>query len=244
MVVQAQTEDIKTIFDIHHLLGYLVAGFLITVFVMIFYNRLIFFRERDVTQQSKQLIDQLSLIMTANKTEVWIYNVKQDLYKTLAGEKTSEATYSPFEFSQFYDREDFVELLKTMSKMREGVVSSKTLLVKGASFKSEANGEFQNFQRIYKITVSILRKGKSGFPVQILGTQRDITEEQKRIEQAQRTALRYQTIFDSSLVDMIFFDGEGTMLDINDKACESYFVKDRKAQTVPFPVQVLLTSRE
>ena len=229
MVVQAQTEDIKTIFDIHHLLGYLVAGFLITVFVMIFYNRLIFFRERDVTQQSKQLIDQLSLIMTANKTEVWIYNVKQDLYKTLAGEKTSEATYSPFEFSQFYDREDFVELLKTMSKMREGVVSSKTLLVKGASFKSEANGEFQNFQRIYKITVSILRKGKSGFPVQILGTQRDITEKQKRIEQAQRTALRYQTIFDSSLVDMIFFDGEGTLLDINDKACESYFVKDRKA---------------
>lgn len=229
MVVQAQTEDIKTIFDIHHLLGYLVAGFLITVFVMIFYNRLIFFRERDVTQQSKQLIDQLSLIMTANKTEVWIYNVKQDLYKTLAGEKTSEATYSPFEFSQFYDREDFVELLKTMSKMRESVVESKTLLVKGASFKSEANGEFQNFQRIYKITVSILRKGKSGFPVQILGTQRDITEEQKRIEQAQRTALRYQTIFDSSLVDMIFFDGEGTMLDINDKACESYFVKDRKA---------------
>ena len=118
-MVQAQTEDIKTIFDIHHLLGYLVAGFLITVFVMIFYNRLIFFRERDVTQQSKQLIDQLSLIMTANKTEVWIYNVKQDLYKTLAGEKTSEATYSPFEFSQFYDREDFVELLKTMSKMRQ-----------------------------------------------------------------------------------------------------------------------------
>ena len=116
-----------------------------------------------------------------------------------------------------------------MSKMRESVVESKTILVKGASFKSEANGEFQNFQRIYKITVSILRKGKSGFPVQILGTQRDITEEQKRIEQAQRTALRYQTIFDSSLVDMIFFDGEGTMLDINDKACESYFVKDRKA---------------
>ena len=59
-MVQAQTEDIKTIFDIHHLLGYLVAGFLITVFVMIFYNRLIFFRERDVTQQSKQLIDQHS----------------------------------------------------------------------------------------------------------------------------------------------------------------------------------------
>ena len=128
MVVQAQTEDIKTIFDIHHLLGYLVAGFLITVFVMIFYNRLIFFRERDVTQQSKQLIDQLSLIMTANKTEVWIYNVKQDLYKTLGGEKTSEATYSPFEFSQFYDREDFVELLKTMSKMRESVVESKTII--------------------------------------------------------------------------------------------------------------------
>ena len=222
----AQKENMETILDIHHILAYLVAGFLITVFVMIFYNRVIYFREREVTRKAKQLIAQLSLIMTANKTEAWTYDAKQDLYKLLTDQGTSETTYSPFEFSQFSDRDDFAELLKAMARIREGQRPSETIIVKSTPFKSETG---ENLQHIYEITITILRKGRSSFPLQLLGTQRDITEEQQRAEEAKRTTMRYQTLFDSSLVDMIYFDGEGRMLDINDKACESYFVKDRKA---------------
>lgn len=226
LAVMAQEENMETILDIHHILGYLVAAFLISVFVMIFYNRIIFFREREVTKQGKQLIAQLSLIMSSNKTEAWTYDAKHDLYKLLTDEGTSETTYTPFEFSQFYDRHDFAELLKVMAKVRERTTSSETIIVKSTPFKSETG---EDYQRIYEITITVLRQGKSGFPLQLLGTQRDITDEQKRTEEVKRTALRYQTLFDSSLVDMIYFDGEGTLLDINDKACESYFVKDRKA---------------
>lgn len=226
LAVMAQKENMETILDIHHILGYLVAAFLITVFVMIFYNRIIFFREREVMKQGKQLIAQLSLIMSSNKTEAWTYDAKHDLYKLLADEGTSETTYTSFEFSQFYDRDDFAKLLKVMAKVREKNTSSETIIVKSTPFKSETG---EDYQHVYEITITILRQGKSGFPLQLLGTQRDITDEQKRTEEVKRSALRYQTLFDSSLVDMIYFDGEGTMIDINNKACESYFVKDRKA---------------
>ena len=226
MTLQAQEENMETILDIHHILGYLVAGFLITVFVMIFFNRVSYFHEREVTKQSRQLVDQLSLVMTANKTEVWTYDIKNDLFKLLADKGTSETTYTPFEFSQFYDRDDFTELLKVISKVKENVLPSKTIHMRGTSFKSDT-GEV--YPHTYEITITVLRRGKSGFPIQLIGTQRDITEDQKRAEEARRAALRYQTIFDSSLVDMIYFDGDGNLLDINDKACESYFVKDRKA---------------
>lgn len=226
LAVLAQKENMETILDIHHILGYLVAGFLIAVFVMIFYNRVIFFREREVTKKSKQLIAQLSLVMTSNKTEAWTYDAKHDLYKILTDQGTSEVTYTPFEFSQFYDRDDFAELLKVISKVRVRAVTSETIIVKSTSFKSETG---EDFQRICEITISVLRKDRSGVPILFLGTQHDITDEQKRAKEAKRTALRYQTVFESSLVDMVYFDGEGTMLDINDKACESYFVDDRKA---------------
>jgi len=222
----AQEENMETILDIHHILAYLVAAFLISVFVMIFFNRVIYYRERDVTKQGKQLIAQLSLVMTSNKTAAWTYDAKHDLYKIVAEQGTSETTYTPFEFSQFYDRNDFTELLKVMSKVRERMKPSETIIVRSTPIKSESG---KDYQHIYEITITVLRKGKSGFPLQLLGTQRDITDEQQRAEEAKRTALRYQTLFDSSLVDMVYFDGEGTMLDINDKACESYFIKDRKA---------------
>ena len=226
LAVMAQEENMETILDIHHILAYLVAAFLISVFVMIFFNRVIYYRERDVTKQGKQLIAQLSLVMTSNKTAAWTYDAKHDLYKIVAEQGTSETTYTPFEFSQFYDRNDFAELLKVMSKVRERITPSETIIVRSTPIKSESG---EDYQHIYEITITVLRKGKSGFPLQLLGTQRDITDEQQRAEEAKRTAMRYQTLFDSSLVDMVYFDGEGTMLDINDKACESYFIKDRKA---------------
>ena len=226
LTVMAQEENMETILDIHHILAYLVAAFLISVFVMIFFNRVIYYRERDVTKQGKQLIAQLSLVMTSNKTAAWTYDAKHDLYKIVAEQGTSETTYTPFEFSQFYDRNDFTELLKVMSKVRERMKPSETIIVRSTPIKSESG---EDYQHIYEITITVLRKGKSGFPLQLLGTQRDITDEQQRAEDAKRTAMRYQTLFDSSLVDMVYFDGEGTMLDINDKACESYFIKDRKA---------------
>ena len=226
LAVMAQEENMETILDIHHILAYLVAAFLISVFVMIFFNRVIYYRERDVTKQGKQLIAQLSLVMTSNKTEAWTYDAKHDLYKMVAEQGTSETTYTPFEFSQFYDRNDFAELLKVMARVRERTVPSETINVRSTPIKSESG---EDYQHTYEITITVLRKGKSGFPLQLLGTQRDITDEQQRAEDAKRTAMRYQTLFDSSLVDMVYFDGEGTMLDINDKACESYFVKDRKA---------------
>ena len=45
LTAHAQAENMETILDIHHILAYLVATFLISVFVMVFSNRLIYYRE-------------------------------------------------------------------------------------------------------------------------------------------------------------------------------------------------------
>ena len=124
LTAQAQQENMDTILDIHHILAYLVATFMISVFVMVFYNRLIYFKEKDVTKESKRLIAQLSLIMDANKTETWTYNVENDFFTVLSEDETKDLTYLPIDFSQAYDREDFYALQMAINaiKNHNGVI--------------------------------------------------------------------------------------------------------------------------
>lgn len=224
LTAQAQQENMDTILDIHHILAYLVATFLISVFVMGFYNRLIYFREKDVTMESKRLIAQLSLIMDANKTETWIYNIENDFFTVLSEYETKDLTYLPIDFSQAYDREDFYTLQKAINAIRDGKSTSETLIVKSVMTKDSTEP-----QRFYEVNISILRQDRRNRPIALLGTQRNITKEQHRAENTKNLMLRYHTVFESSLVDMIFYDQNGILTDINDKALETFGIKDRQA---------------
>ena len=230
LAAQAQEENMDTILDIHHVLGYLVAAFLITVFVMIFYNRVIYYREQGVTKQAQQLNAQLGMILDSNKTEAWTFDINQQVYKLLSEQGKQETIYSPIDFSQFYDRDDFSAMNKALNAVRDGEELSGTLYIKSAPPK--VKGEEQH---VYEVTISTLRRDKHGRPLVLLGTQHNVTHEQKQAQKTQRMMRRFQTIFDSSLVDMIYFDANGVMTDINDKACESYIVKDKKAMLARKP---------
>lgn len=223
LTAQAQQENMDTILDIHHILAYLVATFMISVFVMVFYNRLIYFKEKDVTKESKRLIAQLSLIMDANKTETWTYNVENDFFTVLSEDETKDLTYLPIDFSQAYDREDFYALQMAINSIRDGKSTTETLVVKSVMPKDPTEP-----QRFFEVTLSILRKDRHNRPTALLGTQRDITKEQLRAENTKNLMLRYHTVFESSLVDMIFYDQNGILTDINDKALETFGVENRQ----------------
>ena len=104
--VYAQQENWNTIADQYHLAAYLVAGLMIGVFVMIFSNRLFYYREQEVNTRARQLNTQLALVLNSNKTEVWTYDVSK-LFTLLSSETVSKEVYAPIDFSQFYDHADF-----------------------------------------------------------------------------------------------------------------------------------------
>jgi len=222
LAAHAQKENMETLFDIHHLLAYLVAGFLIMVFVMLFYNRVFYYREKDARRESNRLNTQLSMILDSNKTQTWTFDVDNELFIVVS--EMSEKKYSFFDFSQFYDHDSFQELRKTIIRVSKGKEQSESVLVKGGHFNQEGNA-----QQTYEINVSILRQDKKNRPTMLLGIQQNITEEKEKIEKADKLALRYHTVFDSSLVDMVYYDADGYMADINDKACETFHITDREA---------------
>ncbi len=224
LTAQAQQENMDTILDFHHILAYLVATFLISVFVMIFYNRLIYFREKDVTKEAERLIVQLSLVLDANKTQIWAYDIEKDYYTQFSGKDNKETTYIPIDFAQAYDREDFYSLQKAINSIKDEKSSLEILVMKSADQKESTEP-----QRVYEVNVSILRQDWRGIPTVLLGTQRDITQEQLRAENTKKLMLRHHTVFESSLVDMVFYDQNGILTEVNDKALETFGVEDRQA---------------
>ena len=224
LLAQAQIEDVRAAFDARHLVAYIVAAFLISVFVMLFYNRVYYYREKQVSTDTERLNDQLAMILESSKTQTWTFDVNKKTFTKFSEHGRKETTYIPLDFSQFYDREDFNALRKIILDISNWDSRFGSLTVKSAPEK-EADGK----PHIYNVTVSILRYDQRNKPTVLLGTQQDITDDQEKAESTRNLALMYHTVFNTSLIDMIYFDANGVLQEINDKACESLMIKDKQA---------------
>ena len=224
ILAYAQIEDVRAAFDTRHLVAYLVAAFLISVFVMLFYNRIYYFREKLVSSDTERMNTQLAMILESSKTQTWTFDVNKKTFTKFSEHGQKETVYIPIDFSQFYDREDFLSMRKIIQDICNWESRFGSLTVKSAPDK-EADGK----QHIYNVTISILRYDQRNKPTILLGTQQDITEDQEKATKNRNLALMYHTVFNTSLIDMIYFDANGVIQEINDKACESLMVKDKQA---------------
>ena len=221
----AQEENMNTIADIHHLAAYMVATLLIAVFVMIFSNRLYNYRLRAANIDAQRQNTQLSLVLDNSKTQIWTYHPNREYFTLFLEHGEKRTSYSAINFSTFYDHNDFNKMLQVINDVKDRKLEKGALTMRG---KKPTDGEKDSPQKIFDVNIAILKKNMDGELV-ILGIQKDITEEKQKEEYASNLALRYHTVFNSSLVDMIYYNAEGIMTDINEKACETFEVKDREA---------------
>ena len=205
--------------DINPTYIYLIAVFIISAIAMVVYNRLAYYKEKRVTRKVQRLNAQLTLIMDANKTDAWTYNTKKNVFKVISKENLTETFYTPFEFSQLYDREDFKQVVKAIEGIQNREIITDSMTVKSAP---SHDGDI----KIYEITLSVLRRNKQDQPIEILGTQRDATKEKKLAEEDKHLMLKYHTVFNSSLVDMIYYDADGYLAELNETACKTFGVKN------------------
>jgi signal transduction histidine kinase len=219
--VWAQQEDMSTIFDFSHILAYVVAGLLIGLFVMLFENRLICFKERRTLNQFASRNAQLAMVLDACKVTVWTYDVKSRRYRLLSREGAVEGEYAPIDFSQFFERDDFERLRAEIFRIAEGAINSKVTSIGGR--KSE-----HGRQKQYEISLKVLEHDRDKRPSKIIGLQHDVTEELHTKQHVNQMLSRYRTVFDQSLIDMIYYDAQGVMTDINDRACQTFGISDRQ----------------
>ena len=220
----AQEENMDTLFDTGHLLAYLVAGLLISVFTMVFSNRLYYYREKKETSELERLNAQLALVMDTSKKQVWTFDRQKNLISIISYQDNTHVDLTVIDFIQNYERDDLLELRNKITSILEQRSTTEELIVRGAPPR-----KLDEQQRIYELNLSVLRRDRKERPSVILGIQTDITDTKSKTEKAQKLMLRFHTVFNTSLVDMIFYDENGILTDINDKALETFGITSREA---------------
>ncbi len=142
-------------FDVDHILTYVLVAMLISIFVMLFYNRLYVFRERDMKSLGRSQNERLALVLQTGNLRLWLYDVVNRHYIILSKKGEYNKEYNPVEFSQFFDRDDFEVMRSKIFDICEGRLMSAKVSLKSFAL---SNGEY----RSYEVNMSIADVDEDG----------------------------------------------------------------------------------
>ena len=183
---------------------------ILAVGILVYYT---FFkiRERKMTQKINKENQRLSLIMKTSNVMFCTYNVSSQYFTVMDSSGHAERSYSLLEYSHRFDPNDFTNLTDGLRNVIEGKSETVTIQLK----------EYENNMidsNNYTVTLSVLRRDKHKRPSIIIIAKTDTTQDRMRQALIKESMLRYQSLFNSALVDMVYYDADGYISDMNTKA--------------------------
>lgn len=214
-------QTIERLFDFEHMTVYVMAFFLIAFFVLLFYNFVYHYREKDAKTQGLSQYARLSLVLQTSNLRLCFYNVQKRHYVFIDENGELSKEYNPIQFADMFDRDDFEHLRRGIFDICDNRKRTVHARVRGAQ-KEDGTRD------VFDFSVSVARRTSKLEIESLMCIMHDVTDDVRRRETVKQLLLRYHTVFNSSLMDMVFFDKNGVLTDINEKACEQFGVKDRE----------------
>ena len=214
-------------------LWYLLGGGLLLFVFMAVYGISYRIQDRKIRHENVKRNNRLALILQTSHVRIWTYDIKTNQFSWHNDNGQVAYTYSMEEFSQRYSREDFVSLKSALAKLAEIRktdeeekeielnLRAKDVERLRVGERSSGMGDDTN-DRDYHIVLSVLSRDKKGNPAVIIGTKKDVTEEQQQKRLDEERTLRYWSIFYTPILGIILFNKDGRLVNINPKACDIF----------------------
>ena len=206
----------------------------IVAFFFLLYYIIYKVRERRMTKEIRKSNDRLSLIMETSHVSFWTYDVESQIFTVMDQHGRPERTYTSLEFSQRYKADGFNKLTNALKQVISEEVPSVSinLLVWEANHADEP--------RDFNLTLSVLRRNKQKKPSVIICSRNDITEDLARHRKVKDTMLRYQSIFNSAMIDMVAYDQDGYITEMNQKSLNALGVSIETIREMKIHVREVL----
>ena len=197
--------------------AYAVGAAALLVFLLLYFFIILHIKKRNITQLSEKHNKRLALILRTTKIRVWLYNVydKTVVWMDENGE-LEKKTYQLSDYVNIFTPEAFKRVEDTLAMIANGSKDSS---------QQELTGFTPDGPREYILTMSVFRYSRNGYPEIIVGMLDDQTERLQAKRKAKDDMLRYESIFSTSMVDMTYYNQNGILTNINQKACESFRCK-------------------
>jgi PAS domain S-box-containing protein len=206
----------------------------IVAFFFLLYYIIYKVRERKMTKEIRKSNDRLALIMETSHVSFWTYDVESQIFTVMDQHGRPERTYTSLEFSQRYKADGFNKLTNALKQVISEEVPSVSinLLVWEANHADEP--------RDFNLTLSVLRRNKQKKPSVIICSRNDITEDLVRHRKVKDTMLRYQSIFNSAMIDMVAYDQDGYITEMNQKSLNALGVSIETIREMKIHVREVL----
>jgi signal transduction histidine kinase len=192
---------------------YLTGFTVFCLLVLIYYNLSINIRERLINRTTQRRNNRLSLVLQTCHIKIWLYDVASNTFILTDRNGKPQRHFTSLEVSLYFKPADFERVCEAIRQITDMETKSVTLEI-----NSNRNEDGIDGMGVGLLTLSVLRY-EQGKPSVILGTINDITEERKRQQDIKERLVKYQSICNTAMVDMVFYDAEGYITGINDRCC-------------------------
>lgn len=174
---------------------------LVTLFMRLFYIQY----KRNLQIKRKTANDKLQNLTKEEHLRLFVYNDKTKKFDIeISGEFMSEAAR---------------RITKEIQKIKMGESTHSVFVL---------NGKRQGHYYDKEFTISRYNEQKYDDP-RFICIMRDVTEERIQQKKGKENALRFQAEFETSSLDIIYFNADGQLSDMNAHACKTFGYQDKEA---------------
>ena len=170
---------------------------------------------------SKKQKARLALILKTGRLRLWFYYPATRHYRYLSEAGEFGPEFNPSEFGQAFHPTDLEVLRSLVFDICDGKQDS-------GKVKLRSRAEKESECKHYEESITVISRDENGLPTALMGIQHDVTDEYRQQEKIKKLLIRYQTIFNSSLLDNLYYDSKGVLREINERACENFNLKSRE----------------
>ena len=170
---------------------------------------------------SKKQKARLALILKTGRLRLWFYYPATRHYRYLSEAGEFGPEFNPSEFGQAFHPTDLEVMRSLIFDICDGKQDS-------GKVKLRSRAEKESECKHYEESITVISRDENGLPTALMGIQHDVTDEYRQQEKIKKLLIRYQTIFNSSLLDNLYYDSKGVLREINERACENFNLKSRE----------------
>ena len=173
-------------------------------------------RERRMKALTSRRTSRLSQILQICHVRIWTYDVETQTFTWMNRNGQPLREYNSLDFARRYQYKDYERLYDGIQQIVNQQKKTVTLELTDHDDDEEAEKE-----RTYRVVLSILRC-KEGKPAVIIGTRIDITDELAKQQDTKKQLMRYQSVFNTTTVDMSYYDEHGYLKNMNERAQQTF----------------------
>ena len=171
---------------------------------------------RRMQELARRRQNRLSVILQASHTRIWTYDIARQLFTTMDRNGRPETQCTGLEFARQYHPEDFHYIAEGIRLIAAGETNEARIALKAFDNETDSRNE-----REYVVMLSVLKQ-KDGKPSVIIGTKNDVTEEMERKRLTRLRLMRYESVFNTAMVDMVYYDENGVVSQMNERAIKTF----------------------